>query len=295
MPKATHHQSQQTTKLLNLARPGAGKTGALACLVKAGYRLIIVDFDNGLDILIEVLKDDPKALDRLYFETFTDKLQAITGMVSAGKGKTVKITQIVTKGAPTAWTDAMLGLTRWKFPDGEGGEYDLGNISEWGTDTVVVIDSLGLAGVAAFRFFRQLAGHQLDLHPDRGDYGKAMDALEGMLQLLYSDAVKCHVIVNTHFTLVKDEATGMTTGLPRALGSKLPPHVGGYFNTIIGTEAQGTGSAVRRIINTQPQGLVEMKIPLLPKVLPATLPIETGLLTIFKTLQSRLEKGEKDA
>jgi hypothetical protein len=56
VPQATKHQSHRTTKLLNLGDAGSGKTGALASLAKAGQRLIILDFDNGLDILIGLLK-----------------------------------------------------------------------------------------------------------------------------------------------------------------------------------------------------------------------------------------------
>ncbi len=288
MPKAIHHQSQRTTKLLNIGKPGSGKTGALACLAKAGYRLIIVDFDNGLDILIELLRDDPKALDRVYFETFTDRLHFVKGVARVDKSTSRSAQMLVTKGAPTAWVNAMAGLTRWKFPVEPGSKetYDLGNIGEWGPDTVVVIDSLGLGGQAAFRFIKQLQGHQFDEFSDIGDFGKAMDRLEGMLQLLYSDGVKCHVIVNTHVVFIENATKDGIVGLPRALGSKLPPFVGGYFNSAVHTEMRGT----KRIINTQPQGVIDVKIPLLPDKISARLPIETGLLTIFKTLQSRLEE-----
>ncbi|KKK64421.1 hypothetical protein LCGC14_2984400, partial [marine sediment metagenome] len=103
MPKGTEHQSKKTTKLLNLGNPGGGKTGALACLAKAGYRLIIVDYDNGLDILINLCKNDKKALNNIYFETFTDKMQMVNGM-------------ILPVGTPRAFTDSMNALTKWKFP-----------------------------------------------------------------------------------------------------------------------------------------------------------------------------------
>jgi septum formation inhibitor-activating ATPase MinD len=60
MPQATKHQSHRTTKMLNMGDAGSGKTGALASLAKAGQRLVILDFDNGLDILIGLLKNDQK-------------------------------------------------------------------------------------------------------------------------------------------------------------------------------------------------------------------------------------------
>lgn len=286
MPQGTKHQSKRTTKLLNVGVPGSGKTGATACLVKAGYRMIVVDFDNGVDILINLLKDDKEALERLYYETFTDSMQLIKG---AARGEDAKPrAMIVTKGSPTAFTDALNALTRWKFPVEEGSTetYDLGNIGDWGPDTIVQIDSLGFAGIAALRFIRQLNMHQFDNFTSQPDYGQAMDMVEGMLQLLYSDAIKCHVIVNSHITFLTDILKGSMIGLPRALGSKLPPKVGGYFNSIVHTTTVGAGKSVKRVIRTTSDGLMELKLPILPGTLPFELPIKDGLLTIFRTLQS---------
>ena len=288
MPQATKHQSRKTTKLLNVGPPGGGKTGATACLVRAGYRMIVVDFDNGVDILVNMLKDDREALDRLYYETFTDPMQLATGQARTKDDGSKTTSMIVTKGTPTAFTRALKGLTRWKFPVEEGSSetYDLGNIGEWGPETIVMIDSLGIAGECALRFVRQLNMHQFDTFTSQPDYGQAMGMLEGMLQLLYSDSVKCHVIVNSHITYIEDMLRGSILGFPRALGSKLPPKVGGYFNSIISTTTAGSGKSAKHVIRTVSEGSVELKLPIPPNTLPAELPIKNGLLTIFKTLQA---------
>ncbi len=288
MPQGTKHQSKKTTKLLNVGIPGSGKTGATACLVKAGYRLIVVDFDNGVDILVNLLQDDKEALERLYYETFTDQMQLITGQSRVKDDKTKPISMIVTKGTPTAITKALNGLNRWKFPVEEGSSetYDLGSIASWGPETILMIDSLGFAGVAALRFIRQLNMHQFDNFTSQPDYGQAMDMIEGMLQLLYSNSIKCHVIVNSHITFIEDILKSSIIGLPRALGSKLPPNVGGYFNSIVHTVTVGAGKSARKVIRTESEGLIELKLPILPHTLPAELPIKDGLLTIFKTLQA---------
>lgn len=295
IPQAKHHQSHRTTKLLHLGVPGSGKTGALACLAKAGYRLIVADFDNGLDILVNLLRNNEEALDRLYYETFTDKLQMIKGMTRAADDKTRATSMIVPKGTPNAFTDAMNGLTRWKFPvePGSSETYDLGNIGDWGPDTVFVLDSLGLAAEAALRLVRQLNMHQMDSFTSQPDYGQAMQMVEGVLQLLHCDAVNCHVIVNTHITFIEDIMKGTLQGLPRALGSKLPPKVGGYFNTIIGSQTEGIGKGAKHVIHTATEARLELKLPIKPGTLPATLPVETGLLTLFKALQSSDWKEEK--
>ena len=288
MPQGTKHQSRKTTKLLNVGIPGSGKTGATACLVKAGYRMIIVDFDNGVDILINMLKNDKEALERLYYETFTDNMQLIKGQTRGKDGGTAATAKIVTKGTPTAITSALGGLTHWKFPVEEGSSetYDLGNIGTWGPDTIVMIDSLGFAGMAALRLVRHMNMHQFDSFTSQPDYGQAMDMLEGMLQLLYSNSIKCHVIVNSHITFLEDILKGSLIGLPRALGSKLPPKVGGYFNSIVHTTTVGAGKSAERMIRVESEGTIELKLPIPPGTLRPQLPIKDGLLTIFKTLQA---------
>ena len=50
MPNLSKHQSSEFTKLLLMGDSKSGKTGALASLVLAGYKLRILDFDNGLEI-----------------------------------------------------------------------------------------------------------------------------------------------------------------------------------------------------------------------------------------------------
>jgi hypothetical protein len=276
VPQATKHQSHRTTKLLNLGDAGSGKTGALASLAKAGQRLIILDFDNGLDILIGLLKNDQKALEHIYYETFTDEL-----MMGPQD-------MIITKGKPTAFTSAMKGLTKWEFPVERGSKetYNLGNSGDWGPDTTIVIDSLGFAADAALRFVRQKNMHQFEEFVSQPDYGQAMSRVENMLQLLYSDAIKCNVIVNTHIVYLEDVLKGTLKGLPRALGSKLPPKVGGYFNTIVRTMTEGQGRSQKRVIKTASDIGTELKLPVAPGTIPDTLPIEDGLVTIFNALKT---------
>src|SRR5262252_9685406 len=51
MPGLEDHQSNDFVKMLLIGDAQAGKTGSLVSLVKAGYRLRILDFDNKLDVL----------------------------------------------------------------------------------------------------------------------------------------------------------------------------------------------------------------------------------------------------
>ena len=74
MPSLAQHQSNEFTKLLIEGDSGSGKTGALASLVGAGYKLRILDMDNGLDSLKSfVMKDCPDKIDNVEFRTLRDE------------------------------------------------------------------------------------------------------------------------------------------------------------------------------------------------------------------------------
>src|SRR4051812_13507500 len=113
MPSLANHQSNEFTKLLVEGDSGTGKTGALASLVSAGYKLRILDFDNGLDVLKQyILRDCPENISNVEFRTLRDKRKASAdGPVIAG--------------TPKAFVESIKLLDRWKYTDGAN-EIDLG-------------------------------------------------------------------------------------------------------------------------------------------------------------------------
>jgi hypothetical protein len=249
--------------MLLLGDSGSGKTGALASLVKAGYKLKIVDFDNGLDILAKMLEKTPELLSRAEYITCTDKWKSVSG-------------KIMIDGQPKAWAKGMNALDKWE--DGTSAK-------DWERDTVLVLDSLTFAGQAALRnalFLNGRAGQQAQIQ----DWGAAMSAIEDLLALLYSDSIKCNVIVISHITFVERD-DGLNKGYPSALGNKLPPKVGRYFNSILLAKSVGQGTAAKRVIKTSSEGLVELKHPV-PGSLPNELPVETGLATFFEAVCGKL-------
>lgn len=277
MPQLSNHVSKRVTKMLLIGDSGSGKTGALASLAKAGYNLRILDFDNGLDILLNLLAGDSPALARVIFETCTDKLHAVGG-------------NVVPKGIPTAWPRAMGLLTNWKV--GSAGNpaatppvaassdyYSLGSLETWTDKDVLVIDSLTYLGKAALRYVLAM-NNRSDQAPHQADWGTAMKKVEEVLSLLYSDSVPCNVIITSHVTFIGEEGTPLR-GYPSALGQKLPPTVGRYFNTILATKCVGSGANSRRTIRTASEGFVELKHPFPGKV-PLELPLDTGLATFFE-------------
>src|SRR5437660_10902554 len=115
MPSLSSHQSNIYTKVLFLGDSKSGKTTALWSLVRAGYKLRILDFDNLLDALKErLLLECPKQLDNVEYRTLRDNYKpGPTGMVLDGVAK--------------AFMDAMKMLDNWKYDD-----TDLGKPKKWG-------------------------------------------------------------------------------------------------------------------------------------------------------------------
>lgn len=274
MVSLTEHQSTNTTKLLLLGDSGAGKSGALASLAKAGYNLRILDFDNGLDVLANLLRDDPEAAARVDFQTVTDATRI---------GGTQMIPQA------NAWTKAIKTLGDWP---------GYGKLDTWTPNDILVIDSLTFAGKAAVRFVLNLNGRITDL-PGWNDYYTAQGLLEKLLATLYSDSIRCNVIVISHVREVGKSHTeldskgrqitieeeGSRKGYAETgTGKALSPTVGRYFNAALLADIEGSGQSARRIIRTVPHQNIGLKNANPAKVKPVY-PLATGLADYFAAVR----------
>jgi hypothetical protein len=262
MPTLAKHPRTELVKALYYGDSGSGKTGSLAALANLGHRLIIKDYDNGLEVLRSFVKSE--CMENVNYVTLTDKL----------KGTPMGVVPV---GMPTALTKGLRLLDNWK-----DGDVNLGPISSWGRDTTFVCDSLSFMGQAAIRFIRAVNGRAPDDASWISDWGEAMKLQEGMLELLYSDAVQCNVIVTAHIIqLGGDPKTGEgSKGFPAALGAKLPPRVPRYFNN---TFRALTVGGDRRVIRTTSTEELELKSTN-PKELKKEYPIATGLAEIYKAI-----------
>lgn len=269
MPALTSHQSSGTTKLLFIGNSGAGKTGALASLASAGYNLRILDLDNGLDVLKNLLTSSDTgytadAASRVQYVTITDPMRNVGGKLVPRQ--------------PTVWTRTIGMLANWVDPETKE---SLGPVTSWSNQDVLVIDSLSLLSTAAMNMILGMNG-RLGQRPQQSDWGAAQDLVEGLIQMLYDESVKCNVIVTSHITFIGEE--GNQIGYPNTLGKALPPKLGRYFNTILLARSQGQGPAIRRKILTRTSGVIELKNTAPTKV-QAEYPLETGLADYFSAVR----------
>ena len=257
MPSLADHHSSSVVKLLNIGESGSGKTGALASLAAAGYNLYVLDYDNGLDIVANVLKGKREALARVKYETLRDTIHAVNG--------TPKV-----KSPVHAYKDA--GKT----------------LAAWGADAftpadVLVIDTLTSFSGAAFNEALALAG-RLNQRPQLTDYGWMADSVLTFIDMITGPEFNCHVVLNTHIRYLTAEGDAeLMKGLPNSKGQEVTRNISKYFNTITLTRTKGSGPAAKRVISTQPQGIIEVKTSNPIGVKPEY-GIETGLAELFRDI-----------
>jgi len=259
MPSLDKHVSTTTTKLLMIGDSGAGKTSSLASLVEAGYKLRILDFDNGLDSLVsQVRRRCPDKAQNVSFETLRDQYKG------SGAG-------VVLDGAPKAFITAMQLLDKWG---------ELGKPSQWPTDTVLVIDSLTFFSQAAFNYAHFLNPGAKD---KRAIFYSAQESIEHTLAMLTAESFKPNVIVIAHMTFL-NRPDGTTKGFPIAVGQALSPKIAPYFNSVALVESSGSGQSIKRSMRTVSTPLIDLKNPASFE-LAETLPIDQALVTFFRTVQ----------
>lgn len=275
MPSLDNHQSNSVTKVLLIGDAKSGKTGSLVSLVKAGYKLRILDYDNLLDILKYMILDRcPEMISNVEFRTLRDHRKA--GPLG-----------VVIDGQPKAFLEGTKMLSSWKYKDGET-VIDLGDPAKWGPDCVLVIDSLSRLCDAAYDFAETLtpkgAGGVAD---GRAIYGTAQDLVEAMLADITNANYNTNLIMIAHGQYM-DLPDGGKKIFPQGVGQKLSPKIPQYFPTYIRYRNQGG----KRTIQTVSDALIDLANTR-PMIVNKEYPIETGLAEIFAALRSTAPVADK--
>ena len=265
MPSLADHQSNDFTKLLLTGDSGSGKSGALTSLVASGYKLRILDMDNGLDPLkTYVLRECPQFIENVEYRTMRDNYSTTAAGPKVSK--------------PKAFVDAMKMMDNWKY---EG--TDFGKPAEWGPDVIMVLDSLSFFSDAAFDWAESMNPSAKD---PRQWFYQAQQAVESALALLTSATFRTNVIVTAHvrYTVGDD---GANKGYPNAIGSALGPTIPRYFNHW----AQCTNKAGKRTIQTAATAMFDLKNTK-PFEMENTYDLSDGLAKFFAVLRQPPVKQE---
>ena len=243
-----------------IGHSGAGKTGGLTPLVKAGYKLRILDMDNGLDALVNHIKAEcPDKLSSVDYETVRDIVKSsTTGPKVTSARAFVKAASLMDK-----WSDGSIP-------------------SEWGPEYIFVLDSLTALGRAAYSWAQSLNPTAKE---KRQWYGEAQNGIEDLIALLTGESFRTNVIVISHVDL-REQPDGSTKGFASSIGASLGPKLPRYFNTLVLSESVGSGKTIRRRIKTFPTALIDLKNPA-PMKIEAEYPLETGMADLFRQLTSK--------
>ena len=288
MPNITKHHSNESMTLLLVGESGSGKTGALCSLAAAGYKLRILDMDNGVELLKDYLinpnspyvKQNPRCAENVEYRTITDETKASVGKV------------ICTRA--TAWPRMLSMLNEWKYTTDDGEEINLGKPHDWGSDTFLVLDTLTSATFAALNYHLAQNGALSAARTQneaRRDIGAAQDYVRGLLAMFKDASMKCNLILTSHITQVSESGMGPQSdevkkegetimGYPAAIGRALSPQIPRYFNTVLHAKVIGT----KPVILTKTNGEVCTKNTAPLRVKPQY-NIENGLAEYFKDVR----------
>ena len=245
-----------TIRLINIGESGHGKTGALASLCAAGFKVRVLDLENGIETLVNLLVDPaskyPKeAINNLRWITLTESRRVINGaIVPRAATQWPKLTAMLEQWRGDFRFDREAFAKTGQYEDGiVKCEDSLGSIYSWNASVVLCIDTLTSAALAA-------VNHKLMLEGKLGAPRSSMESMrdagssQGMIMNLlgfFADAsLKCNVVINTHLNWAKEDGRhpevgyeGTLYGFPSAIGKALNLQLGRNFNHIIMTQRRG--------------------------------------------------------
>ena len=243
---------------LLLGNSGTGKTGSLVSLVKAGYKLKILDLENGTQILYNlVMEQCPDMLDNVELEKISTKYRIGPAGATAEK-------------APAGLVKVGKILDRWQ--------------KEVSPDEIIIIDSLTALGRLCLVWSE---AQNRGLRDRRQHYFNAQEVVEPLIATITHEDFPCHSLVLTHIDYrdispdpKNPSIKGYASSVGRALGDKIPTH----FNEVFMYNTIGTGASAKHVISSVSDGVVDVKNTV-PSRIQKRYDINTGLADIFTLLK----------
>jgi AAA domain len=261
-------------KLILCAESGAGKTGALASLAAAGYKLRMLDLDNNSGILRNLLSKPSSPYVRANASVLVNLESVLTFAEPRGLvGGKLGITKAV------VWSEVSAALADWKGRDGTS----LGPITSWTSEHVLVIDTFTRLSQAAMNFHLAMNG-RLNQKPILYDFGDAQQLLRYFLEIITSPEVGCNVVLSCHIDKTENKSTSQPEEYPMSIGAALGPQIATYFGSLLKIDKVGSGEKLRRVIRTVPSSALGVKTSI-PFDAKSEYPLETGLADYFEAVR----------
>ena len=257
-------------KILLMGAPGTGKTWSIATLLQAGLEVFVIFTEpNGLPNLLNVLKQKKIPIDKLHWAyvppisadwaTVGDAMKLVNEMnystladlkSGIGKGKSNSIMKL---------------LNNLKNFHDDRTNMDFGDVTDWGYDRALVLDSLSGLNMLSIQ---NTVGLKPTMH--QGEWGIAMNMEEMLINTLIS-SMSAYFILLAHVDRNHNEVTSQSIITPSAIGAKLGPKLGRFFSEVI---------LAKRVKDQFTWSTSELA----SDVKQSTLPIKDGLEPSFKPI-----------
>lgn len=263
---------------------GAGKTGSIVSLIAAGYYVRFLDLEGKLRVVAEYV--------------YSSKSQYAEQLKEIDLSKAFDAITITDAEGSAAWSKIRDVTKNWP---------NFGKPSEWGSDTILVIDSNTALTFHAMRYTQRMNNHSVESKGPEWlrDLGEAQRLVEQYLTAICSSLFHCHVILITHLQPMGDNMDGVFVNpspipittkdnktaspppppqrirqFPLAMGRALTPKIPRLFGDIYLAVEEGPQ---RRIYTTPKDGaIVKSSAPLSVKPYYS---LSTGLAEIFQELR----------
>jgi len=197
---------------------------------------------------------------------------------------------------PRAWKDLITILSDGWVIKNDSGEVieDLGKPMEWGSDVVLVLDSLSRIADAAYYHELMLQNALLqdrNARENQRDIGATQSRILDLMRMLSDKAFGCNICLIGHIKRATEyghnpaseeakDASVDVFGFPAAIGSAILPVIPQFFSTILHAKIEGT----KQYIYAKTTGEVATKNTN-PFGVGIKYPLETGLADYFKALR----------
>ena len=217
-------------KTLLLGGTGTGKTYSLGRLAEIGYKVRILFLEPGQETIGKYFADRGKPIPGNiawhYVRPTAPSWSAMMNMAKKINTLSFKAMSELSDPDRSQYAEFLdiLGACA-RFVDDRSGEV-LGQVDDWGTDTVFAVDSLTGLSIAAKNL---VTGAKPVVAP--GEWGTAMDNLERFLTNLCMQ--HCHVVLIGHLEREVDEVSGGIQNMASTLGKKLAPKLPRFFSDVV--------------------------------------------------------------